>query len=971
MSLTSETSRIELRDSSEYKPRLLHSHSRQSIAASEDYYSVHSASERGDETQLLPPSSADRRRFSTPPSRRSTPDDESVQPSGNPGSSTRRSIGLDDLRHTRRKAVGSGGPKELVPGGEPKSLVGEKSLQQNDRREKMDLINRTYTPGQDDSQFIRFAIDQLTRDEEVRGSRTYPVREDEQHSSSTSAEDLEHAMHPYQDYPAIVPAVVAAAASGHDETRGRVPTPMGIRLVSTEEERELRVPPPPQRIEDDIVAIPQTPEPIRRERALLAEQKEMQAGPAPQHPLTGAPSASSSSLHGVSESDVFVAYNPLRPTTQQPRLNFVPGILRPLWLGMFILVCLLMLTGLLFCAVWCLTHDGLWDYRFFGDGRYFVFEYLPTLFGMIILVWLLQVEIALIRIAPFMAMTLTSTKARSEAQFLSLYPTQFLLPKIEYFRSGQPILGTCFIIFWLFLFTIPLLGSSFNVRFFGPRSDGVWRWVAVQGVIWTVIVLYILLIVALLVLLIHLRRSETGLKWDPRSLADLIALLERANFVNEYTGTEIYTHLNDFRQRLWNCTPRLGYWHTSHRPTDIFYGLGEEGGLTRRYSIESGRIREKGHKYHPSIDSHEDAEAGDHSRVQLNYRHGVVRRRFIPWFLSSTAVLAWILIAFVLLIAFYVVAFVNNATTGHGFIPQIRADTNSAGFSPANFLYSFVPCLIGFLLYLLWLPLDYALRRLEPYRHMTSVSGALAEHTLLLDYPFRLPISTTLTAASNGHWKIAFVSSMSLVNTAIPVLSGGIFWAQWYTGDTEVRISAQASGMYALCVFLALYAVGLVLLAPGRTFIRMPHESKCLAEVVSWLYQSPILLDRAFTRCQSKVELQTRLLGERPALPAPGLWASVTNLMHSMSRDTLRRGGDAALERPENRKAKAVLGADRAPPLPPADTTFTGPSPGEKRTSAYSSAERALYAFGVYTGRDGRDHLGIDKVGRGMVLFDD
>ena len=29
------------------------------------------------------------------------------------------------------------------------------------------------------------------------------------------------------------------------------------------------------------------------------------------------------------------------------------------------------------------------------------------------------------------------------------------------------------------------------------------------------------------------------------------------------------------------------------------------------------------------------------------------------------------------------------------------------------------------------------------------------------------------------------------------------------------------------------------------------------------------------------------------------------------------------------------------------------------------------YGFGVFTGRDGRDHIGIDKVGRGLIMFDD
>ena len=56
------------------------------------------------------------------------------------------------------------------------------------------------------------------------------------------------------------------------------------------------------------------------------------------------------------------------------------------------------------------------------------------------------------------------------------------------------------------------------------------QWIATQGVIWPVIALYAALLVASIALLVHfLRLRETGMKWDPRSLADLIVLLERSN----------------------------------------------------------------------------------------------------------------------------------------------------------------------------------------------------------------------------------------------------------------------------------------------------------------------------------------------------------------------------------------------------------------------------------------------------------
>lgn len=43
------------------------------------------------------------------------------------------------------------------------------------RKSTMDSESLSTTPGVDDTPYIRFAIDQLTRDEEVRGSRKYPA----------------------------------------------------------------------------------------------------------------------------------------------------------------------------------------------------------------------------------------------------------------------------------------------------------------------------------------------------------------------------------------------------------------------------------------------------------------------------------------------------------------------------------------------------------------------------------------------------------------------------------------------------------------------------------------------------------------------------------------------------------------------------------------------------------------------------
>jgi hypothetical protein len=768
------------------------------------------------------------------------------------------------------------------------------------------MYGRTETPGGETS-YIRFAIDQLTRDEEVRGSRLYP--------RVPAAQDED-------DYPVerLVP----------DE---------GLGYMEKEQRRERRVRPPK----------PAPAEPIFYHSDY--HDTSLQP-PASTTTRTRRDDPSTGELHRYSshaqlptstvQKDIFVSQSlPHSP------LRFLPSILRPLWLGIFILLCLAMLAALIFSAAYSDRNNGLglYDYLAFGDARYFVFEYLPTMLGMVILMWLLQIQIAVQRIVPFISMTSNSTRQRSEAVFLELYPMQFVLPRLEHFRAGQPLVGVFYVISWLFTWTIPLLAAAFNVRYDLDRQ--VWKWIAVQGVIWTVIVLYILLVVALLILLFIVIRSETGLRWDPRSLADIIALLERSNIVNDYDGSETFDK-SEFKQRLGHRADRIGYWSTTKRPNDLFHGIGEEGGSPRRYSVEQGRIREKGPIERADPPLQGTQRPGDFS-IRMDIRSPEVRLKYLPWYLRDTSVIAWIVIALILLIAFLVVSYVNSAVR-LGWLPEVYARTSSSGFSASNFLYSFVPAIIAHFLFLAMLTLDYSFRTLRPYISLASKGGATAETSLLIDYSSRLPISVTVAALENRHYQTAILSLVSLCSTTLPVLAGGCFWTQYYPNSDVVRVAADLPGYYALCFFLALYAVSFFALLPGRKRAALPHRSSSLAEIISWLYQSPILTDRAFSRPQTKPELVARLMGSEYL---DRTWArSLTSLVRP-SRQNLR--GDS-----------------------PTDPTLTGDGHGqrggkarqrgdadlEKRTSVLEPG-RLRYGFGIFVGRDGLEHLGIERVKRG------
>ena len=787
------------------------------------------------------------------------------------------------------------------------------------RRSNMDPDSQATTPGQDTTPYIRFAIDQLTRDEEVRGSRVYPeVRQHE------------------EDYP--VERIVADDGLGYMAQEQATQQRMSQHMSPNSHRQSKRHSIPrkpvavPQNVQFSSPAPPyESPARTRQQPQYYQNQTPAQAQAEPllhDDPRIQYPQASAFSA----DKDVFVAHE----SEHQP-LHFVPAILRPVWLGFFIFTCLLMLAGLIVSAVLSMRNggNGLWNYNSFGDGRYFVFEYLPTLLGMIVFLWLIQIQTALQRVIPFLSMASDLFHRRSEAVFLELHPMQFLLPRIEHFRAGHPAIGTCYIIFWLFAWTIPLLAASFNVRY--DLTNSVWRWVAVQGVIWTVVALYILLIVALIVVLITLRKP-TGLRWDPRSLADVIALLERSNVMAEYEGSETFAK-GDW-DRLRNRADRIGYWSTSNRTNDIFYGIGEENGETRRFSIEDGRIREKASDRAYPEQTHNDRPNDFHIRTDI--RSPTVRLRFLPWYLKDGSIIAYIVIGVVLLIAFYAVSYVNSAVR-LGFLPSVTARTNAAGFSTSNFLYSFVPAVIGQFLFLAILSVDYSRRTLQPYMALSSKGGATAETSLLLDYPCRLPLSVTLAALVNRHFATALLSFVSLASLSIPVLAGGCFWTQYYSTDNMVRVAADLPGYYALCFFLALYIVGLFALLPGRKRAKLPHRSNSLAEIISWVYQSPILGDRAFNRPQTKPELVTRLMGNAYA-----------DRTFSQSVRSLVRG-DSPTDPALNEKQQRRVGVPQTDEL----------NPGATR-----------YGFGIYVGRDGLEHLGIDRVHRrerptGLVIWEE
>jgi hypothetical protein len=693
------------------------------------------------------------------------------------------------------------------------------------KRMEVDLESSPPTPNVDDMPYIRFAIEQLTRDEDVGAAAKRS-----QTSSSSNDNLIERLVHDqglgYYQHGTSLTREELALARKHRSSPAFEPKPL-FRFNPT---RPLSYP----------SNLPQY------------------------HP------------NRYSGTEVFIPVQPPVHNLRYPGLTYVPMILRPISMITLALLCLLMIAAIIFCAVYSTKHSGLvgWSGGI-HDGLYFVFGFLPQILASIIFVYVQAVVATITRIMPFTLMAMNDAESRTNALFLGVYPKSFFWTG----GDGPMSIYVSNLFFWLTIFTIPLQCCLFSVI---PVA-GEWRWTAVQGVAWTLVTIYVCILIATGLSGLFFFRRTTGLLWDPRTLADIIALLPRTNSLQDYPGTEIMRSRGELRDRLIMRSDRLGYWRTQNETQGIFYCLGEEGTPTRRYTLEAGKLHQKPTSLVFDDLSDIEKSAGLYSRA--------TRFRHIPWQLRDAWVIIWSVTAFTLLVALLVISFLPSTAIRNGFPPLVSAMPNTQGYSPANFLYSFVPSVLGMLLYLLFQPLDMGLRRLQPWAELGNSEGATSGRSLLLDYPADLPIECTWKALKEGHYRVAAISALSFLFILLPVLAGGVFFPLT-TKSEGVRIIPNLPSFYIVLTILLLYLIALLILVPSRYQMHLPHSVDCLAEIFSFVYNSGILTDAAFRAPRSKQDLVTRL------------------------------------------------------------------------TALSAAGHEARYAFGVYRGRNGKESLGIERIGR-------
>lgn len=688
-------------------------------------------------------------------------------------------------------------------------------------RDPLALEASRVTPGVDDTPYLQYAIEALTREREANSSNPTSMTSDGQ---------------PY------VPSGGGAYYTHRNAplTPTQPSAPVGRHLSGRQSEEQTA----PLLAESS----PRPASPRSSLSTLVRGQERGATFPAKQQPGADAWEPVDPGLFSDGREKI------------NPRLVFKPRILRTSSMITLMTFCILMLAALIFSAIYSQRNTGLWEYTgTIYSGQYFVFRVLPAMLGAVILFWAQCVVATMLRMRPFARLAASKKAARRDAIFDELYTTSFLRPQLV----GTWHVWVPNLITWLMNFTLPLQSCLYTVVY----EDGHWRWATVQGVAWTLVALYLLLVAAIGIEMAYWLINKTGVLWDPRSIADIAAIVANSNTLGDYKKTEILDGREKLKRILYRRrTDRLAYWGWADRdrPDDLWYGLGyqeEFGDPSGDVELidEKGRPLSHEKRAHPKHLEETDA-WGDVELVGTAMQPSV-RYRHIPFCLKDLPLIIFIIIGFILLLVIFILSFIPATRLPvRGFLPLVNSAPVAGAFSAADFVYSFIPALLGLVLFVAFQDLDLNLRILQPWGELSAPppGGARAEASILADYAACYPLQAAWHALRNRHWRLAAISLLSTLFVFIPILAGGMFMALT-PDDGIVRVYPQ-NAIFALTLTLCvIYWLALVALFPKRHAFRLPHGVTCLAEVISFVANEDCVRDEAF---QGMIRNKTSLVGK-------------------------------------------------------------------------------------------------------------
>ncbi|KAH6630406.1 hypothetical protein B0J18DRAFT_443222 [Chaetomium sp. MPI-SDFR-AT-0129] len=716
-----------------------------------------------------------------------------------------------------------------------------------DFRDELARVDGVITPGVDNTPFIQYAIEALNRNRD----RDTGYSIDQSASGSSASEVILAPGHGPQYYPRSPTQRQSQHLQHPQRTSAPESTPLLSRPSATHPNDEADGP------EATLPLPPVIPGPRESAHSLAETLKK------------GSRATQAHEWRPVETDEL------LTGSADVPPLTFRPWPLRAPALFALMALCLVVVGLLILSALYSHLHEGLMEWATIHGGRYFLFRFFPQLIAVFILLYAQHVMATMLRLLPFARLASSSQEKREGALFQEMYPT-FLWPRLVGPWNVQvPILVT-----WLMNFTLPLQSSLFTVIL----VDQKWTWATVQGIAWTLVALYLALFASTVIIWRYWATVEsTGVVWDPQSLADIAALVSETNTASDYRGTQLARSRDGIRFALRRrAADRLGYWTWKDGRHGLWHTLGSPMDDPHTLLLNpdpAGGQRMQRHdekqQNHPLAnqqffrDHDNDHDNDHHGDDDLENPHSArSHQTYLPFALRTSPLLFTTIAGTILVTALFVVTYLPATRLAAGFPPSLRAAPQSGAFSPADFLFAFLPSLLGTILHLALRTVDLHLRILQPWAAMssstpqggTNPNGAPAEASLLATYPTHTPFGDTpLSALHNHHWRLACVSLLSSLSALIPVLAGGSFMALTQTSTGEVRMFANMPAFGVLLGLLVLYVAAFAAVLPSRAAWRMPHSVTCLADVLGYLVNRELREEAALKRCVSRREMRGKM----------------------------------------------------------------------------------------------------------------
>ena len=338
--------------------------------------------------------------------------------------------------------------------------------------------------------------------------------------------------------------------------------------------------------------------------------------------------------------------------------------------------------------------------------------------------------------------------------------------------------------------------------------------------------------------------------WDLRTLADIIYISAQSNSLRQYQGTEMMADRKEMESVLRDNVEKLGLWYSNDVPDfPRWYSIGVPNNEEKvAFQTTGGPMWERlrdGSAVTP-------AARQQYAPVEESYQ-------YLPWCLRTGQVTFFAVASTILFIALIVVSFNHATDVRDGFLPGVSAAPREGVFSAANFLYSFLPSVIGMILFLGFQSLDQTVRILATWGELLRPEGSSADTSLLLDYAAcSMPWEAAVKALAHRHWRVALVSTLSPLFVLLPALGGSLFMALT-PPSMAVRMYPNMAALGVVLALLALLSIALALLVPGRDRLRLPHAVTRLAEVLSFICSDDLRADDAFNYPRTPRELRARL----------------------------------------------------------------------------------------------------------------